>query len=71
MGWIVIHDRNDALREVRKGLTRLSQRVMGSNTLVQAALPAILTNTPHQFYQNTIDKLHVSYYIKLIMSIHN
>ncbi|KAG8236103.1 hypothetical protein J437_LFUL000465 [Ladona fulva] len=36
MGWIVIHDPIGAFnQEVRKGLTCLSQRTIGSNTLVQ------------------------------------
>lgn len=60
MGWIIIHDRHGALREVRRGLNNLSQRVMGSNTLVQAALPAILNDTPQRFFQDTITTLHVS-----------
>nr|CAD7588082.1 unnamed protein product [Timema genevievae] len=55
MGWIIIHDRNGVFdQEVRKGLQRLSQRIIGSNTLVQGALPAILKNTPQEFYYNTL-----------------
>nr|CAD7438633.1 unnamed protein product [Timema bartmani] len=55
MGWIIIHDRNGVFdQEVRKGLQRLSQRIIGSNTLVQGALPAILKNTPQEFYFNTL-----------------
>ncbi|KAK3910697.1 Tyrosine aminotransferase [Frankliniella fusca] len=59
MGWIVIHDRHDVLgAEVRAGLQKLSQRIIGSNTLVQGALPAILRDTPESFFQDTIHKLH-------------
>eukprot|EP00095_Tigriopus_kingsejongensis_P009478 maker-scaffold322_size207131-snap-gene-1.15 protein:Tk09478 transcript:maker-scaffold322_size207131-snap-gene-1.15-mRNA-1 annotation:"tyrosine aminotransferase" len=56
MGWITIHDRNQIFApEVRKGLQCLSQRIIGSNTLVQGALPAILKNTPKSFFDDTIN----------------
>ncbi|RYG55086.1 hypothetical protein EON66_06135 [archaeon] len=38
-----MHDRNGALEEVRKGLFALTQLILGANTLMLAALPAILT----------------------------
>lgn len=59
MGWIVVHDRGGVLDEVRAGLQRLSQRIIGSNTLVQGALPAILENTPAAFYEDTASRLQV------------
>lgn len=60
MGWIIIHDRQNILgEEIRNGLHRLSQRIMGSNTLVQGALPAILRNTPQTFYEDVIHTLHL------------
>lgn len=60
MGWIVIHDRNDALSvEVRKGLQSLSQRIIGSSTILQGALQQILTQTPPEFFQATIAQVHV------------
>ena len=43
VGWILIHDRNGAFTEVRKGLMKLTQLIIGANTLVQSAMPAILT----------------------------
>ncbi|XP_067007089.2 tyrosine aminotransferase [Anabrus simplex] len=58
MGWIIIHDRGNVFgREIRDGLQRLSQRTIGSNTLVQGALPAILSNTPQEFYDGTAKML--------------
>merc|ERR1712013_150631 len=55
MGWIVIYDRNNVFdHEVRKGLLCMSQRIIGSNTLVQGALPTILKSTPQSFFDNTI-----------------
>ncbi|KAJ8867262.1 hypothetical protein PR048_031061 [Dryococelus australis] len=44
--------------QVYAGLQRLSQRIVGSNTLVQGALPGILENTPKDFYLNTITILY-------------
>ncbi|XP_066978271.1 tyrosine aminotransferase-like isoform X3 [Macrobrachium rosenbergii] len=58
MGWIAIYDRNGVLdKEIRQGLQSLSQRIIGSNTLVQGALPAILSNTPKSFFDDTIKQI--------------
>ncbi|CAH0603045.1 unnamed protein product [Chrysodeixis includens] len=55
LGWIVIHDRQNILRkEVRKGLMSMSTRILGPNTLIQKALPRILTETPQSFFDDTI-----------------
>ncbi|XP_076448887.1 tyrosine aminotransferase-like [Babylonia areolata] len=54
LGWIVVYDRNNIFSEVRQGLMRLSQRILGPNTLVQAALPDIFANTPQDFFQSTL-----------------
>ncbi|XP_032794193.1 tyrosine aminotransferase isoform X1 [Daphnia magna] len=59
MGWIVVHDRNEALSsEVRKGLQSLSQRIIGSSTILQGALSRILTQTPPEFFQSTIAQVY-------------
>lgn len=57
VGWIIISDRNEAFKEVRPGLVRLSAVLLGANSLVQAALPAIFENTPAAFYQEANRKL--------------
>lgn len=57
MGWIIIHDRHNAFDEVREGLVSLSSRILGSNSLVQGALPAILKNTPQKFYDELVETL--------------
>ncbi|GBP66560.1 Tyrosine aminotransferase [Eumeta japonica] len=55
MGWLIVHDRKGVLgKEVRKGLSNLSTRILGPNTLVQKALPAILTLTPQSFFDEVI-----------------
>ncbi len=61
LGWITVHDRNGVFaREVRKGLQCLSQRIMGSNMLVQGAVPSILSNVPRKFFGATIDLVKAS-----------
>ncbi|XP_012286890.1 tyrosine aminotransferase [Orussus abietinus] len=59
MGWIIVHDRQNILdKEIRKALNCLSQRIIGSNTIVQGALSAILKNTPQKFFDDVISTLY-------------
>ncbi|XP_054283349.1 tyrosine aminotransferase-like [Macrosteles quadrilineatus] len=59
MGWIIIHDGQHIFgEEIRRGLQNLSMRTIGSNTLVQGALPRILKHTPQQFFDKTIKTIH-------------
>ncbi|TMS05441.1 Tyrosine aminotransferase [Larimichthys crocea] len=58
MGWILIHDRNDLFgSEIRQGLVKLSQRILGACSIIQGALESILNNTPQSFYNKTISFL--------------
>ncbi|XP_060643973.2 tyrosine aminotransferase [Anolis sagrei] len=58
MGWIHIHDRREIFgKEIRDGLLRLSQRILGPCTVVQGALAHIMHRTPPEFYQNTLSFL--------------
>ncbi|XP_009685270.1 tyrosine aminotransferase isoform X1 [Struthio camelus] len=60
MGWILIHDRRDIFgNEIRDGLLRLSQRILGPCTIIQGALEHILHRTPPEFYHNTLSILKV------------
>ncbi|KAL0968220.1 hypothetical protein UPYG_G00263970 [Umbra pygmaea] len=55
LGWILIHDRNQNFgKEIRQGLVKLSQRILGACTIVQGAIESILNDTPQHFYQRTI-----------------
>ena len=55
LGWIIIYDRNHVFdQEIRRGLMCMSQRIIGSNTFIQGALPTILKNTPKSFFEKTI-----------------
>lgn len=42
VGWLLVHDKKGAFAEVKPGLMRLSQLILGANAIVQSALPAIL-----------------------------
>ncbi|XP_044116323.1 tyrosine aminotransferase [Neovison vison] len=58
LGWILIHDRRDIFgNEIRDGLVKLSQRILGPCTIVQGALKSILHRTPQEFYHNTLSLL--------------
>ncbi|XP_053126404.1 tyrosine aminotransferase [Hemicordylus capensis] len=58
MGWILIHDRREIFgKEIRDGLLRLSQRILGPCTVVQGALGRILRRTSPEFYHNTLSFL--------------
>lgn len=56
LGWIIISDKsNNFDPTIRSGLGRLTQRLMGPNSLVQGALHDILMNVPEAFYKQTMD----------------
>lgn len=56
LGWIVINDKQNIFdASIRNGLNRLTQRLMGPNSLVQGALHDILNNVPENFYTDTMD----------------
>ena len=56
MGWILIHDPLKNLDEIRKGLMSLTQLTLGANSLIQAAIPKLLS-LPDSFFSETIDQL--------------
>lgn len=56
LGWIIINDRASIFdSSIRHGLSRLTQRLMGPNSLIQGALQEILNNVPEHFYKRTMD----------------
>ncbi|XP_030750363.1 tyrosine aminotransferase-like [Sitophilus oryzae] len=56
-GWIAVCDRAGVMTEIRRILESLGQRINGSNSLVQGAIPEILQNTPQSFYDDAAAKL--------------
>ena len=56
VGWILIHDPLKNLGNIRKGLISLTQLTLGANSLIQSAIPELLS-IPESFYQKTLDQL--------------
>lgn len=54
LGWIVIHDRDGAFNKIYRGIQNLCNRVLGANSIVQAALGQILSTTPKSFFSATV-----------------
>lgn len=54
MGWILIHDPtpDEQFAVVRRALEGLSMKILGPNSLVQAALPSILTKVNRQWHES-------------------
>ena len=59
LGWVIVHRSDDIL----KGVIKLSQLILGPNSLIQYALPNIFKNTPDDFYSdlNSTLKEHAFY----------
>ncbi|XP_036218286.1 tyrosine aminotransferase [Bactrocera oleae] len=55
MGWIIVHDRENRLAQAVIGLKNMCGRILGSNSIVQGALPAMLENTPKSFFDSVIN----------------
>ncbi|CAH0474661.1 unnamed protein product [Peronospora belbahrii] len=43
VGWVMVHDRNNVLKDVRTAYFKLSQNILGANSLVQSIIPDVLT----------------------------
>jgi len=51
IGWLLFHDAGTGrLAEVKAGALALTQIILGANTLIQALLPALLLQTPREYY---------------------
>lgn len=61
MGWIVINDRNNSFEDIRLGLANIAGRNFWPSSTVQLALPAIIKNTPQQFFDDNCTRVHVSF----------
>eukprot|EP01061_Rhynchopus_euleeides_P000701 TRINITY_DN10514_c0_g1_i1.p1 TRINITY_DN10514_c0_g1~~TRINITY_DN10514_c0_g1_i1.p1 ORF type:complete len:447 (+),score=196.80 TRINITY_DN10514_c0_g1_i1:119-1342(+) len=46
LGWCIVHDRQGLLANIKNALLALSTLILGPNSLVQAAVPAFLEDTP-------------------------
>ena len=58
LGWILIHEVRNELKAVRQGLVDLAGLLLGANTLVQAALPQILSAEASSWHRNVNQQIH-------------
>jgi len=58
IGWITIHDRNNVLSELRPGLVKLSQIILGANSVAQSVIPDAILHTPQSFFPDLCQKLN-------------
>jgi len=56
VGWVVLHDRDGAFKDVRRGIGNLTQTQLHPNTLFQASLPKIF-KTPQSFFDGVVKEL--------------
>ena len=57
-GWLALHDPSNHALQVKEALNQLANRILGPNSLVQAALPDILS-TPDEWFTAVIEKVKV------------
>lgn len=73
VGWLVLHDRHGILKRGRvyEGTARLSQVLIGANTLVQATIPRLLAETPADFFASTMKTLenHATVSLETLASV--
>lgn len=50
IGWIIIHDRFGAFKQVQLGLSNLATIILGPNSLIQAAIPDIINQVPKDYF---------------------
>ena len=57
VGWILIYDRENRLKEVAAGMKKLAMIILSTCTVMQAAIPDIIKNTPADFMTKTMAQL--------------
>ncbi|OWZ24324.1 Tyrosine aminotransferase [Phytophthora megakarya] len=65
VGWIMINDCNNILKEVRTAYLKLSRMTLGANSLVQSAIPNILTPVPGSAEEQSLVKFKKGYFTTL------
>jgi len=58
MGWATIYDPVGVLDQVRHGLYKLTTMNLHPNSVLSAALPDILQNTPSSFFEGVMSQLN-------------
>lgn len=62
VGWIILHDQGTGrLAEYKTGLKRLTQLILGANSLVQCCLPQLLTPQPNSPEEQSLQAFSTQY----------
>lgn len=61
MGWLILNDRGDKLKDVRSSFANICGRNFGPNSSVQLALPKILQILPENFFNEVNERIWVSF----------
>ncbi|CAF1046446.1 unnamed protein product [Didymodactylos carnosus] len=73
LGWIAIHDRHCIFQEsVKQGLINLTTVVLGPSSIIQAALPRILAETPQSYFHSNLTLFAIfgaPNYIRFVLSV--
>ncbi|EEY65896.1 tyrosine aminotransferase, putative [Phytophthora infestans T30-4] len=65
VGWVMVHDRNDILKDVRTAYFKLSQNILGANSLVQSTIPDLLTPVPGSAEEQSLVDFKKRYFATL------
>ncbi|CEG49805.1 tyrosine aminotransferase [Plasmopara halstedii] len=65
VGWIMVHDRNEILKGVRSAYFKLSQNILGANSLVQSTIPDLLTPVPGSVEEESLTDFRKRYFTTL------
>lgn len=65
IGWILVNDRHDVLKDVRTAYFKLSQLILGANSLVQSAIPDLLTPAPGSAEEQSLAEFKAHYFSTL------
>eukprot|EP00397_Hematodinium_sp_SG-2012_P030181 GEMP01031945.1.p1 GENE.GEMP01031945.1~~GEMP01031945.1.p1 ORF type:complete len:408 (+),score=89.60 GEMP01031945.1:134-1357(+) len=57
VGWVIAHDRNNRLAEIKKGLADLSTLTLGATSYVAGLIPSLLEETPESYYTDIMQRL--------------
>ncbi|RNF03280.1 putative tyrosine aminotransferase, putative,L-tyrosine:2-oxoglutarate aminotransferase [Trypanosoma conorhini] len=57
LGWVLLMDTHDHAKGVLRGMQNLGAVTLGPCTLVQGALPAILSQTPASYFARNVEEL--------------
>ncbi|CAK4077192.1 unnamed protein product [Aphanomyces euteiches] len=65
VGWIAVHDRNDVLKDIRAAYFKFATVILGANSLIQSAIPDILTPEAGSAEEQSLAKFKTEYYSTL------